>query len=118
MKKILLWIFFGMTIGAHAQDSIRYRIIFIGDAGEINPEQSTVIPAAADHILPGKTTVVYVLGDNVYPRGMGLPRKRRRRADPGRSCNLSLCRCVARERQILFYLPGNARLGPDGENWG
>jgi len=55
-----------------AQDSIRHRIIFIGDAGEINPQQQTLIPDAAKHILAGKTTVMY-LGDNIYPHGMGLP---------------------------------------------
>ena len=56
----------------HAQDSIRHRIIFIGDAGEMDKQQKAVIPDAAGHILPGKTTVVY-LGDNIYPHGMGLP---------------------------------------------
>ncbi|EOR96483.1 Surface antigen (D15) precursor [Arcticibacter svalbardensis MN12-7] len=56
---------------AAAQDSIVQRVIFIGDAGEINYEQETVIPYAANHILSGKTTVIY-LGDNIYPRGIGL----------------------------------------------
>ncbi|MES1215644.1 MAG: BamA/TamA family outer membrane protein [Bacteroidota bacterium] len=54
-----------------SQDSIRYRVIFIGDAGEINPKQQTIIPDAAKHIITGKTTVMY-LGDNIYPHGMGL----------------------------------------------
>lgn len=72
MKKIsiLLLLLAGITV--KAQDSIRYRVIFIGDAGEINHEQSTVIPDAAKHIITNKTTVVY-LGDNIYPNGMGLP---------------------------------------------
>ena len=52
--------------------SIQQRIIFIGDAGEIDNQQNGVITQAAAHILPGKTTVVY-LGDNIYPTGMGLP---------------------------------------------
>ncbi|MDR3711755.1 MAG: BamA/TamA family outer membrane protein [Puia sp.] len=74
MKKRLFLIFFGIAAITRCvgQDSIFSRVIFIGDAGEINPEQSAVIPSAADHILPGRTTVVY-LGDNIYPRGMGLP---------------------------------------------
>ncbi len=53
-------------------DSIRQRIIFIGDAGETDNQQSHVIMQAAEHILRGKTTIVY-LGDNIYPTGMGLP---------------------------------------------
>ncbi|WP_233632566.1 BamA/TamA family outer membrane protein [Parapedobacter sp. ISTM3] len=51
---------------------ISRRIIFIGDAGEINHEQEAVVLRAADLIVPGKTTAVF-LGDNIYPRGMGLP---------------------------------------------
>ncbi len=57
---------------ASGQDSVMQRIIMIGDAGEIDPAQQAVIPAASNLILPGKTTVIY-LGDNIYPRGMGLP---------------------------------------------
>src|SRR6059058_4323659 len=53
-------------------DSIQQRIIFIGDAGELDHQQSSVISSAAGEILPGKTTVIY-LGDNIYPTGMGLP---------------------------------------------
>ncbi len=50
---------------AWAQDtlSIVARVIFIGDAGEIDQEQSGVISHAAGQIISGKTTVVY-LGDN------------------------------------------------------
>ncbi len=55
-----------------AQDSIQQRVILIGDAGEINNRQNSIISSAAGYILQGKTTVVY-LGDNVYPTGMGLP---------------------------------------------
>lgn len=57
---------------AHAQDSISQRVIFVGDAGEINHKQETIIPKAAELVRPGKTTVMF-LGDNIYPRGMGLP---------------------------------------------
>ncbi|MCW3116460.1 MAG: surface antigen precursor [Chitinophagaceae bacterium] len=64
--------FFIASVTSFSQDSVRYRIIFIGDAGEINPKQQTIIPDAAKHIIAGKTTVMY-LGDNVYPHGMGLP---------------------------------------------
>jgi hypothetical protein len=57
---------------AKAQDTVLYRIIMIGDAGEIDKEQQAVIPAASNLILQHKTTVIY-LGDNIYPRGIGLP---------------------------------------------
>ncbi|SEK21496.1 Calcineurin-like phosphoesterase [Parapedobacter koreensis] len=60
------------TAWGHAQDSISHRIIFIGDAGEINHKQETVVPRAADLVIPGKTTAIF-LGDNIYPKGMGLP---------------------------------------------
>src|SRR5690554_900760 len=68
--KVIFLLFF--TAPALAHDGIVSRVIFIGDAGEINPKQETVIPFAADLVLEGKTTVLF-LGDNIYPRGMGLP---------------------------------------------
>lgn len=54
------------------QGQIKNRLIFIGDAGEINHQQETIIPRAAELVIPNKTTVMY-LGDNIYPTGMGLP---------------------------------------------
>ncbi len=65
---------FAQTGSSHAEnsDSIQQRIIFIGDAGELDEQQHRVITQAVTYILPGKTTVVY-LGDNIYPTGMGLP---------------------------------------------
>lgn len=60
-----------MGIGL-AQDSILSRIIFIGDAGEMDKQQEIVLPHAAANIIKGKTSVFY-LGDNIYPHGMGLP---------------------------------------------
>ncbi|BAV07798.1 Calcineurin-like phosphoesterase [Filimonas lacunae] len=67
---LLLFAFLGNRV--HAQDSVQYRVIFIGDAGEMNAEQQKSLQHAANHIITGKTTVLY-LGDNVYPHGMGLP---------------------------------------------
>ncbi|TDQ11326.1 metallophosphoesterase [Pedobacter metabolipauper] len=57
---------------AQQADSIRSRVILIGDAGEMDMQQDGVIGHAARQVLTGKTTVFY-LGDNIYPRGMGLP---------------------------------------------
>lgn len=75
MRKLLgICCIFLLSFTSKAQDSstVVSRLIFIGDAGEIDPEQSQVIGHAAGRILQGKTTVVY-LGDNIYPKGMGLP---------------------------------------------
>jgi hypothetical protein len=54
-----------------AGDSLRLRLILIGDAGEMGPEQQRLMPHAAKQVVPGKTTVFF-LGDNIYPRGMGI----------------------------------------------
>ncbi|RYG54433.1 MAG: hypothetical protein EOO01_01565, partial [Chitinophagaceae bacterium] len=67
---VLLALFFSTLVSA--QDSIRYRVILVGDAGEMNKEQQKALQHAAGHVLSGKTSVFY-LGDNIYPRGMALP---------------------------------------------
>ncbi len=50
---------------------IVHRLILIGDAGEINPVQQSLILDAAGRSIAGKTTAFF-LGDNIYPRGMSL----------------------------------------------
>lgn len=73
MKLIIsLWISLLICHQAISQDTIQKRIIFIGDAGEINHQQEQLIPSAAQMVIPEKTTALF-LGDNIYPRGMGLP---------------------------------------------
>ena len=73
MKSLLcILLFCALDISCLAQDGIRYRIIFIGDAGEMNREQRKSLEQAANHIIPGKTSTIF-LGDNIYPDGMGLP---------------------------------------------
>lgn len=72
MKLLNVIVLLFVSISLFAQDSVMNRVIFIGDAGEINFKQETIIPLAADLVLKGKTTVLF-LGDNIYPRGMGLP---------------------------------------------
>lgn len=57
---------------AQLKDSVVSRTILIGDAGELDLQQDNVIRHALENVLDGKTTVFY-LGDNIYPRGMGLP---------------------------------------------
>lgn len=61
-----------MAMAVQAQDSIRSRVILIGDAGKIDAQQKAVLAGAAANIIPGKTTVLF-LGDNVYPSGLSLP---------------------------------------------
>lgn len=58
--------------GCIAQNHVQKRVILIGDAGEINPKQHDALASAASHVIPGKSVVMF-LGDNIYPRGMGLP---------------------------------------------
>lgn len=71
---LLLNIFLLISGYAEAQltDSVVSRVILIGDAGEMDLQQRGVIGSASGKVLQGKTAVFY-LGDNIYPRGMGLP---------------------------------------------
>src|SRR5690554_1319274 len=72
MKALPFVFLFFLATSVFAQDNVVNRVIFIGDAGEINFKQETIIPLAADLILEGKTSVLF-LGDNIYSHGMGLP---------------------------------------------
>ena len=57
---ILMLVAISMLSMAQSQDSVRYRVIFIGDAGEMNAEQQKSLEYAANHIIPGKTSVFYL----------------------------------------------------------
>jgi hypothetical protein len=72
IKKLLLLAFLFSAITTYAQDSVRYRVILIGDAGEMNDGQKESLKNAAKHVIKGKTTTLY-LGDNIYPVGMAIP---------------------------------------------
>ena len=71
MKKLLAVLLIGISLPQLYAQSIQQRLILIGDAGEINFKQEAIIPKASELIIPGKTTVLF-LGDNIYPRGLGL----------------------------------------------
>ena len=71
-KRILLLICLLIAAKTYAQDSVKYRVILIGDAGEINDGQKQSLYNAAKHVIKGKTTTLY-LGDNIYPVGMAIP---------------------------------------------
>ncbi|MEO7767365.1 MAG: metallophosphoesterase, partial [Ferruginibacter sp.] len=60
-----------LMLFGNAQDSVQYRVILIGDAGEINLEQKAVIADAIQNAITGKTIALF-LGDNIYPKGMEL----------------------------------------------
>lgn len=115
MKKYL-YLVCGWLCGltAAAQDSVLHRVILIGDAGEMDPAQQQLIPDAAGHVIAGKTTVLF-LGDNIYPRGIGLPGSReqsgteailRSQWQPFRAANAA-----------VYFIPGNHdwdRMGKNG----
>ncbi|MEO6283526.1 MAG: metallophosphoesterase [Dyadobacter sp.] len=69
---VIALVLVAVSFSVAQQDSVRRRIILIGDAGEINPKQSYALHDAAGNVIAGKTTVMF-LGDNVYPHGIGLP---------------------------------------------
>jgi len=114
MRKIILTAicFFAVLI-AFAQDSIRHRIILIGDAGEMDKQQQLLIPDAATHILSGKTTVLY-LGDNIYPHGIGLP------GSSDQSTTEQILRSqfepMRRNGAAVYFIPGNHDWERSGKN--
>src|SRR5687768_873237 len=73
MKYAFILLLTGLTslLPAFAQDSIKYSILLIGDAGEINKDQKAVLNDAIKRASPGKTVALF-LGDNIYRRGMAL----------------------------------------------
>lgn len=103
-----------VTCGVYAQDSIKYRVIFIGDAGEINPQQMNVLTHAANNIIAGKTTVMY-LGDNVYPYGFGLPGSSEE--EQGKQILRNQFTPMRAKGAPTYFLPGNHdwdKMGKDG----
>ena len=116
MKYLLsiLLLMLGAVSYSYGQDSIKYRVILIGDAGEMNTEQQKSLSHAANHILPGKTVVVY-LGDNIYPHGMGLP------SDADEAATQQILRSqyapMRAKGAPVYFVPGNHdwdRMGPKG----
>jgi hypothetical protein len=87
-----------------AQDSVVYRVVLIGDAGEINKQQMAVLGFAANSIIKDKTAVVY-LGDNIYPRGMALPGS----SDEQRTVNTLKSEYMPMRARgaPVYFLPGN-----------
>lgn len=111
---ISLLVFLLTATATQAQDSIRYRIIFIGDAGEMDPQQHSVMDHAAAHIIANKTSVMY-LGDNIYPRGMGLPGSKEE--ETTKQILRSQYQPMRSKGAPVYFIPGNHdwdRMGPKG----
>jgi len=105
----------GNAAPVRAQDSIIARLIMIGDAGETDTAQARVIPHAASQVLPGKTKVIY-LGDNIYPRGMGLTPGSKEETKT-QDIMRSQYEPMRKKGAPVYFIPGNHdwdRMGPKG----
>ncbi len=97
-----------------AQDKVLHRIIFIGDAGEINVHQKEVLEFASNTVLSGNTSVFF-LGDNIYPRGMGLPGSKDRNSTE--AILKSQFEPMLAKGASVYFIPGNHdwdRMGKNG----
>ncbi|RFZ84247.1 hypothetical protein DYU05_01045 [Mucilaginibacter terrenus] len=114
MRKLLLALILLFPSLLMAQTGVRNRVILIGDAGEIDPQQSFVLTNAATRIIKDKTTVVY-LGDNIYPTGMGMPGSKE---EEGTKNILKAQFTPMRKAGApVYFIPGNHdwdRMGPLG----
>lgn len=103
MKKILFLIalFFCSAI---LKAQIRERVIFIGDAGDISPQQNKLITDATSKIIEGKTRVVY-LGNNIYPNGMDLKKGRAQVED--KQILETQFKPMVKKGAEVYFIPGN-----------
>ena len=60
----------GSFAGLTQVDSVKTRVILIGDAGELIKGQASVLDAVRKNIKLDKKTVVVYLGDNLYDAGL------------------------------------------------
>jgi len=114
--KYLLQLFFLLIShsAVFGQSTIRYRTIFIGDAGEMNPRQFESLHQAAEHVIEGKTIVMF-LGDNIYPHGMGLPGSEEEEAT--HQIMRSQYEPMRAKGAPVYFVPGNHdwdKSGPQG----
>jgi hypothetical protein len=114
MKRLILLLLLLTPFILKAQNVIRSRVILIGDAGEMDPQQTFVLDHAASKIIKGKTTVFY-LGDNIYPTGMGLPGS----VDEASTQKIlqTQYRPMRKAGAPVYFVPGNHdwdRMGPLG----
>ncbi len=114
LKKLLFFVFLFQALVGLAQDSVKYRVILIGDAGEMNTGQFQSLKNAAKHVIKGKTTTLY-LGDNVYPVGFAIPGY----GDYAETSKIleSQFRPMRDAGSAVYFIPGNHdwdKSGPNG----
>ncbi|RZK46859.1 MAG: hypothetical protein EOO87_22905, partial [Pedobacter sp.] len=100
--------------GSFSQESVKYRVILIGDAGEMNTGQFESLKDAAKHVIKGKTTTLF-LGDNIYPSGMAIPGY----GDFAETSNIlnSQFKPMRDAGAAVYFVPGNHdwdKSGPNG----
>lgn len=108
---VILWM---IPLSVWAQDSVLARMLFIGDAGEMDHPQAVLIRDAARQVIPGRTTVLF-LGDNIYPRGMGLSGTPEE--DAGKRILQSQFLPMRQQGAAVYFVPGNHdwdKMGPQG----
>ncbi len=54
----------------YSQDSIAYRIVLIGDAGELANGHQPIAEAVRKMVPMDSRTTIFYLGDNLYPQGL------------------------------------------------
>ncbi|MET4080339.1 hypothetical protein ABIB40_000279 [Pedobacter sp. UYP30] len=114
VKKItLVLLFISFFCRVYAQEGVKYRIILIGDAGEMNSIQQHDLKYAAEKVIDGKTTVVY-LGDNIYPNGMAIP------GDANRAETEKIIKSqfspMREAGAAVYFVPGNHDWDQSGPN--
>ncbi len=115
VKKLALLAFASFSfVLSFAQDSIKTRIVLIGDAGQLTNGRQPVVDAARRMVKFDKNTTVVYLGDNLYKTGLpdeALP-------------NFALAK-AALDSQVLiakgtpskvYFIPGNHDWANGGEN--
>ncbi len=96
-----------------AQQDVQYRVILVGDAGEINQVQKAILQDAAGKAIPGKTIVLF-LGDNIYPKGMEPAASKK---EAGQAVLRSQYEEMRKNNIPVYFIPGNHdwdKSGPDG----
>ncbi|RZJ78045.1 MAG: hypothetical protein EOO47_15035, partial [Flavobacterium sp.] len=96
-----------------SQDAVKYRVILIGDAGEMNTGQFESLKDAAKHVIKGKTTTLF-LGDNIYPSGMAIPGY----GDFAETSNIlnSQFKPMRDAGAAVYFIPGNHDWDQSGPN--
>ncbi|MBC7889314.1 MAG: BamA/TamA family outer membrane protein [Ferruginibacter sp.] len=116
MRKLLFTVIVLFTFlqYAWAQGTVEYRVILIGDAGEINIEQKAVLLDAVQKNIAGKTIALF-LGDNIYPTGMEFPGTKT--AQGSQDILRSQYEGLRKAGVPVYFIPGNHdwdKSGPKG----